>query len=73
VPLVYVDDRWINRPGWAIEDDFGLDDIVPLEFVRAVEVYWGPFQAPMRYQGPTGDLSASGRGSCGVILIWTRG
>ena len=67
-PRVFVDDLWLNRPGpqSLIPAGLGLDDIVPMERVQAVEVYYGPFQAPMKYQGTTHD------NSCGVILIWTR-
>lgn len=67
-PRVYVDDVWMNREGFGIrESGLGLDDIVPIDRVQAVEVYYGAFQAPIRYQGTTRD------NSCGVILIWTRG
>ena len=41
-------------------------DIVPIDIVEAIEVYWGPFQAPMRYQGSPYE------NECGVILVWTR-
>jgi carboxypeptidase family protein len=77
-PRIYVDNAWVNRPGFGLRgnaddpDDLddpgvgGLDDVIPLEYVEAVEVYWGPFQAPMRYQG------SSAENPCGVILIWSR-
>jgi Carboxypeptidase regulatory-like domain len=64
-PRVYVDNQWMNRP-FGLGTGFGLDEIVPIEMVYAVEVFWGPFQAPLKYQGTTID------NSCGVILIWTR-
>jgi hypothetical protein len=77
-PRIYVDNAWVNRPGFGLRgnpddpDDLddpgvgGLDDVIPLEYVEAVEVYWGPFQAPIRYQGSSAD------NPCGVILIWSR-
>jgi len=67
-PRIYVDNVWVNRPGFGyIETDLGLDDVVPLTRVEAVEVYWGPFQAPMKYQGTVED------NDCGVLLFWTGG
>jgi carboxypeptidase family protein len=67
-PRVFVDNVWVNRPGFGFSDSgLGLDDIVPLDRVQAVEVYWGPFQAPIRYQGTTSD------NDCGVLLFWTGG
>lgn len=66
VPRTFVDDVWVNRPNFGIAEGTGLDDIVPIDRVLAVEVYRGPFQAPMRYQGTTYD------NECGVVLIWTR-
>lgn len=65
-PRTYVDDVWVNRPDFGIREGSGLDDVVPLERVLAVEVFHGPFEAPMRYQGTTYE------NSCGVVLIWTR-
>jgi hypothetical protein len=65
-PRTFVDDVWLNRPDFGIREGAGLDDIVPIDRVLAVEVYVGPFQAPIRYQGTTYD------NDCGVILIWTR-
>jgi carboxypeptidase family protein len=67
-PRIYVDNVWVNRPGFGYAGTgLGLDDIVPLDRVQAVEVYWGPFQAPMKYQGTTMD------NDCGVLLFWTGG
>ena len=66
-PYVYVDNVWVNRPINGLQSaDFGLEDIVPIDIVEAIEVYWGPFQAPMRYQGSRYE------NECGVILVWTR-
>lgn len=64
-PRVWVDNVWVNREGFGIRESLGLDDIVPIDRVRAVEVYYGPFQAPIRYQGTTWD------NRCGVVLFWT--
>ena len=66
-PRIFVDDVWVNRPEFGLRETLGLDDIVPIERVTAVEVYNGSFQAPIRYQGTTGI----GGNSCGVILFWT--
>jgi len=65
-PRVYVDDVWVNRKNFGISERLGLDDVVPIDRVLAVEVYYGPFQAPIRYQGTAYD------NSCGVVLFWTR-
>lgn len=65
-PRLYVDNVWVNQKDFGIRETLGLDDIVPIDRVYAVEVYYGPFQAPMRYQGTLRD------NSCGVILFWTR-
>lgn len=62
-PRVFVDGVWMNRPGFGIAADAGLDEVIPMELVEAVEVYWGPFQAPLKYQGTT---------DCGVVLIWSK-
>ncbi len=43
----------------------GLDDVVPLADVAAIEVYAGPAEMPYEFQGATG-------GACGAILIWTK-
>ena len=61
-PRIYIDGVWWR---WRAEGE-GLMDAVPLEDLLAVEVYWGPFQAPLRYQGTTVE------NSCGVALLWTR-
>lgn len=62
-PRVFVDG--IRMSMLLAEGDF-LSDIAPIEDVLAVESFWGPFQAPGRYQGTTIE------NSCGVVLIWTR-
>lgn len=66
-PRIFVDGVWVNRPEFGLRETLGLDDIVPIERITAVEVYNGPFQAPILYQGTTG----TGGNSCGVILFWT--
>lgn len=60
-------DLWIDgvRFRWRLPGE-GLGDVVPIETLVAAEVYWGPFQAPLRFQGTATD------NSCGVILLWTR-
>lgn len=68
-PRIWVDDVWVNRAGFGIRETIGLDDLVPVDRITAVEVYYGPFQAPLRYQGTT---STEGGNACGVVLIWTR-
>jgi hypothetical protein len=62
-PRIFVDGIRISM--LLAEGDY-LSDIAPIEEVLAAEVFWGPFQAPMRYQGTTYD------NSCGVVLLWTR-
>ena len=64
-PRVYVDGRWVNRPEFGIREAVGLDEVVPIDLIQAVEVYWGPFQAPLRYQGSVTE------NACGVVLFWT--
>ena len=49
-PRVYVDNVWVNR--WSeVTEVFSLDDVVSMDVIQAVEVYAGPFQAPLKYQG----------------------
>jgi hypothetical protein len=64
-PRVYVDDLWVNQEEFGIRETLGLDDVVPIDRIQAVELYYGPFQAPIRYQGTAWD------NPCGVVLIWT--
>jgi hypothetical protein len=61
-PRVYVDDDWVNRPGFKLSN-YGLDDFVSMGELKAVELYWG-HQAPPRYRwdGP----------GCGAVVIWTK-
>ena len=62
-PRIFVDG--IRMSMLLAEGDF-LSDIAPIDDVLAVESFWGPFQAPGKYQGTTVE------NSCGVVLIWTR-
>lgn len=62
-PRIFVDG--IRMTMLLAEGDF-LSDIAPIQDVLAVESFWGPFQAPGKYQGTTIE------NSCGVVLIWTR-
>ncbi len=55
VPVVVIDGVRVNMP------DMNLDDIVPADLVRAVEIHPRRMQAPPEFQG---DL-------CGTIAIWT--
>jgi hypothetical protein len=64
-PRIFVDGRWVNRPEFGIRETVGLDEVVPIDLIQAVEVYWGPFQAPLRYQGSVTE------NACGVVLFWT--
>lgn len=61
-PRIYIDGVWWR---WRAPGE-GLMDAVPLEDLVGAEVFWGPFQAPLRYQGTTIE------NSCGVVLLWTR-
>lgn len=63
-PRIWIDGVWL-RPEFRRPGE-GLDDAVPLEDLLAAEVYWGAFQAPLRYQGTIHD------NPCGVVLLWTR-
>ena len=61
-PRIFIDGVWWR---WRAPGE-GLMDAVPLEDLVGAEVFWGPFQAPLRYQGTTIE------NSCGVVLLWTR-
>jgi len=64
----------------------GLDEILPIGRIAAVEVYTLPSQVPSRFQsqGTTSSSSSRGRsfggsssmggagGNCGAIIIWSR-
>lgn len=63
-PRIWIDGVWL-RPEFRHPGE-GLDGALPLEDLLAAEVYWGSFQAPIRYQGTTKD------NPCGVVLLWTR-
>jgi hypothetical protein len=60
-PFRYVMDGARVGPG------FSLDDLTP-HAIEAVEVYMGPSQVPIEFQG----FSSDANGMCGVIVIWTR-
>jgi hypothetical protein len=62
-PRIFIDGIRISM---LLREGVYFSDMVPIEDVLAVEVFWGPFQAPMIYQGTMLD------NSCGVVLIWTR-
>jgi hypothetical protein len=52
-------------PGWAARrPPEGIDEIIAVSAVEAVEVYRGPSQTPARFAGP--------EVGCGVIVIWTQ-
>lgn len=56
-PAVFLDGQPVARPE-------GIDDIIAISAVEAVEVYRGPSQTPARFAGP--EIG------CGVIVIWTQ-
>jgi hypothetical protein len=56
-PAVFLDGQPVARPE-------GIDDIISVSAVEAVEVYRGPSQTPARFAGP--EIG------CGVIVIWTQ-
>ena len=69
LPRVFVDDVWMNKTRFELyAEGLGLEDVVPQESIKAVELYWG-LQAPLRYGAPDGPDNP---GMCGVILIWTK-
>ncbi|HEX8670823.1 MAG TPA: carboxypeptidase regulatory-like domain-containing protein [Longimicrobium sp.] len=56
-PAVFLDGQPIARPE-------GIDEIIAISAVEAVEVYRGPSQTPARFAGP--------EVGCGVVVIWTQ-
>jgi hypothetical protein len=46
-------------------DDTNPDDIVSGREVMAIEIY------PSTANAPVGMISGTGRGSCGIVAIWT--
>ena len=58
-PTVYVD-------GWETEETLALDFVAPRPWIRAVEVYRDPREAPAQFR----DLTR--RGGCSVVVIWTK-
>lgn len=56
-PAVFLDGQPVARPE-------GIDDIIQVTAIEAVEVYRGPSQTPARFAGP--EIG------CGVIVIWTQ-
>lgn len=54
-PTVYVD-------GMMLRDE-KLDDLIPMMFIEAIEVYKGPATVPPQWRGIS---------TCGVIVIWSR-
>lgn len=53
--------------GARLNSTFRLDEI-PVQWIEALEVYRGPAEVPAQFRG----FSATERGGCGVIVIWTR-
>lgn len=58
-PPVYVD-------GWRVDATIPLDAVAPPAWVRAVEVYRDPQNAPAEFR------DSSVRGACPIIVIWTK-
>jgi hypothetical protein len=58
----------------------GLDELIPLSQIAAIEIYPRPSQVPQDYQRSSQQVAASSRGrdletrsaECGAIIIWTR-
>ena len=65
-------DVWLNgvlvREGFVAErvepGQLYLNDIVDPDFVAGIEVYTGPAQIPIQFNGSTA--------MCGVIVIWSQ-
>ena len=55
-PAVYLD-------GMQLRMNQILDDLVPMQFIEAIEVYKGPSTIPAQWRG---------NGACGVVALWTR-
>lgn len=68
VPRIYVDGRLLGSLGYDeghdVERGVPVDSYVPVDAIRAIEVYRNPHQAPPMYQEPF-------MGDCAVVLIWT--
>lgn len=67
-PRIWVDDVWVNRPGYEqFTDVMGMEDVVPRESIKAVELYWA-LQGPWKYRAPVSPEPVD----CGVVVIWTK-
>jgi hypothetical protein len=58
-PTIFVD-------GWEADETLALDFVAPRPWIRAVEIYRDPREAPSQYR----DLTRPG--GCSVVVIWTK-
>lgn len=68
-PTVYLDGQRLS-PG--VVRDNSLGDLVPLNTIDAAEVYRRPSEIPIEYAA-TGSQSGAEFGTCGVLVLWTKG
>lgn len=67
-PTIYLDGARLSPSMTSVTP---LDQIVPLQAIDAIEVYRRPSEVPIEY-GMTAAGSSTGRGPCGVLVIWTK-
>jgi hypothetical protein len=65
-PTVFVDGARVDF-GWGRYEGGGLEDVVGVSDVSAIEVYTGPASTPLQWSGTKLE------DTCGTIVIWTRG
>lgn len=67
-PTIYLDGARIAP---NMTSNTPLDALAPLQTIDAIEVYRRPSEVPIEY-GMTASGNNTGRGPCGVLVIWTK-
>lgn len=67
-PTIYLDGA---RLAPSMTSDTPLDALAPIQSIDAIEIYRRPSEVPIEY-GMTGSGNSTGRGPCGVLVIWTK-
>lgn len=67
-PTIYLDGARIAP---NMTSDTPLDQLAPLQTIDAIEIYRRPSEVPIEY-GMTASGNNTGRGPCGVLVIWTK-
>ncbi|NNF13251.1 MAG: TonB-dependent receptor plug domain-containing protein [Gemmatimonadetes bacterium] len=67
-PTIFLDGARIAP---NMTSDTPLDALAPLQTIDAIEVYRRPSEVPIEY-GMTSSGNNTGRGPCGVLVIWTK-